>query len=136
MAHYMERSTRIYSVYLKHVALEDIHVYSIDEVLIDVTAYLKRENITARDFAIRIILDVLRTTGITATAGIGPHLYLAKIAMDIYAKHVRLNENGVRIAELDEMKYSQLMWTHWLLTDFWRVGKGYEKKLMRWTCTR
>lgn len=129
MAHYMEHSTRIYSVYLKHVAPEDIHVYSIDEVLIDATSYLKRENITARDFAMRIILDVLRTTGITATAGIGPNLYLAKIAMDIYAKHVQPDENGVRIAELDEMKYRQLMWTHRPLTDFWRVGKGYEKKL-------
>ena len=129
MAHYMEHSTRIYSVYLKHVAPDDIHVYSIDEVLIDATAYLKRENITAKDLAMRIILDVLRTTGITATAGIGPNLYLAKIAMDIYAKHVQPDENGVRIAELDEMKYRQLMWTHRPLTDFWRVGKGYEKKL-------
>ena len=129
MAHYMEHSTRIYSVYLKHVAPDDIHVYSIDEVLIDATSYLKRENITAKDLAMRIILDVLRTTGITATAGIGPNLYLAKIAMDIYAKHVQPDENGVRIAELDEMKYRQLMWTHRPLTDFWRVGKGYEKKL-------
>ena len=98
-------------------------------MLIDATAYLKRENITAKDLAMRIILDVLRTTGITATAGIGPNLYLAKIAMDIYAKHVQPDENGVRIAELDEMKYRQLMWTHRPLTDFWRVGKGYEKKL-------
>ena len=129
MAHYMEHSTRIYSVYLKHVAPDDIHVYSIDEVLIDATSYLKRENITAKDLAMRIILDVLRTTGITATAGIGPNLYLAKIAMDIYAKHVQPDENGVRIAELDEMKYRQLMWTHRPITDFWRVGKGYEKKL-------
>ena len=129
MAHYMEHSTRIYSVYLKHVAPDDIHVYSIDEVLIDATSYLKRENITAKDLAMRIILDVLRTTGITATAGIGPNLYLAKIAMDIYAKHVQPDENGVRIAELDEMKYRQLMWTHRPLTDFWRVGRGYAKKL-------
>ena len=129
MAHYMEHSTRIYSVYLKHVAPDDIHVYSIDEALIDATSYLKRENITAKDLAMRIILDVLRTTGITATAGIGPNLYLAKIAMDIYAKHVQPDENGVRIAELDEMKYRQLMWTHRPLTDFWRVGRGYAKKL-------
>ena len=129
MAHYMEHSTRIYSVYLKHVAPDDIHVYSIDEVLIDATSYLKRENITAKDLAMRIILDVLRTTGITATAGIGPNLYLAKIAMDIYAKHVQPDENGVRIAELDEMTYRQTMWSHQPLTDFWRVGRGYAKKL-------
>ena len=129
MAHYMEHSTRIYSVYLKHVAPDDIHVYSIDEVLIDATAYLKRENITAKDLAMRIILDVLRTTGITATAGIGPNLYLAKIAMDIYAKHVQPDENGVRVACLTERSYRETLWTHRPLTDFWRVGRGIAKKL-------
>ena len=129
MAHYMEWSTRIYQVYLKYVAPEDIHVYSIDEVFMDVTDYLPTAKQTAREFAMTVILDVLRTTGITATAGIGPNLYLCKVAMDIVAKHVEPDENGVRIAELDEYSYRKNLWTHRPLTDFWRVGKGYERKL-------
>ncbi len=129
MAFYMEYSTRIYSIYLKYVAPEDIHVYSIDEVFIDATAYLRTANLSAYDFAMRIIRDVLTTTGITATAGIAPNLYLSKVAMDIWAKHVPADEHGVRIAELDEMKYRQYLWGHKPLTDFWRVGHGYAKKL-------
>lgn len=129
MAHYMEYSTRIYQVYLKYVAPEDIHVYSIDEVFIDVTSYLKLNGMTSREFAKTIIQDVLKTTGITATAGIGTNLYLCKVAMDIVAKHIRPDEDGVRIAELDEMTYRKLLWSHQPLTDFWRVGKGYAKKL-------
>ena len=129
MAYYMEYSTRIYSVYLKYVAPEDIHVYSIDEVFMDVTHYLNTYNLSAQELAMKIIQDVLQTTGITATAGIGTNLYLCKIAMDIVAKHTAPDENGVRIAELDEMSYRRLLWTHRPLTDFWRVGKGYAKKL-------
>ena len=129
MAYYMEYSTRIYSVYLKYVAPEDIHVYSIDEVFVDVTHYLNTYNLSAQELAMKIIQDVLQTTGITATAGIGTNLYLCKIAMDIVAKHTAPDENGVRIAELDEMSYRRLLWTHRPLTDFWRVGKGYAKKL-------
>ena len=129
MAHYMEYSTRIYQVYLKYVAPEDIHVYSIDEVFIDATKYLKSSGLSARDFAMEIILDVLRSTGITATAGIGTNLYLCKVAMDIVAKHIPADENGVRIAELDETQYRRLLWKHRPLTDFWRVGKGYSRKL-------
>jgi len=129
MAHYMKYSTRIYDVYLKYIAPEDIHVYSIDEVFIDVTDYLKTYKLTARELAMKMILDVLKTTGITATAGIGPNLYLAKVAMDIGAKHIQPDENGVRIAELDEMSYRRTLWTHRPLTDFWRVGKGYARKL-------
>ena len=129
MAHYMECSTRIYNVYLKYVAPEDIHVYSIDEVFIDATSYLRTSKVTARAFAMTMILDVLHTTGITATAGIGTNLYLAKVAMDIGAKHIRADENGVRIAELDEMSYRRSLWAHRPLTDFWRVGRGYAKNL-------
>ena len=129
MAYYMEYSTRVYQVYLKHVAPEDIHVYSIDEVFIDATAYLRRLGMTGHEFARMIIRDVLKTTGITATAGIGTNLYLCKVAMDIVAKHVDADEDGVRIAELDEMSYRRLLWDHRPLTDFWRVGKGYEKTL-------
>lgn len=129
MAHYMEWSARIYQVYLKYVAPEDIHVYSIDEVMMDVTNYLPTAKKTAREFAMTMILDVLKTTGITATAGIGPNLYLCKVAMDIVAKHIEPDANGVRIAELDEMSYRKLLWDHQPLTDFWRVGKGYQKKL-------
>ena len=129
MAHYMEYSTKIYQVYLKYVAPEDIHVYSIDEVFMDVTSYLKLNNMPPREFAKKIIQDVLKTTGITATAGIGTNLYLCKVAMDIVAKHIRPDEDGVRIAELDEISYRKLLWTHQPLTDFWRVGKGYAKKL-------
>ncbi len=129
MAHYMEYSTRIYQIYLKYVAPEDIHVYSIDEVFIDLTSYLKASGKTAREFTSMMIADVLKTTGITAAAGIGTNLYLAKIAMDIEAKHAEPDENGVRIAYLDELTYRQKLWNHRPLTDFWRVGPGYAKKL-------
>lgn len=129
MAHYIECSTRIYNTYLKYVAPEDIHVYSIDEVFMDVTAYLQTYHLSARQLVMEIILDVLKTTGITATAGIGTNLYLAKIALDIGAKHIQPDENGVRIAELDEMSYRRTLWAHRPLRDFWRVGRGYAKKL-------
>lgn len=129
MAHYTEYSTRVYNVYMKYVAPEDIFVYSIDEVFMDVTNYLGARGMTAQEFAREMILDVLKTTGITATAGIGTNLYLCKIAMDIGAKHVQPDEHGVRIAELDEFSYRRQLWTHRPLTDFWRVGRGYEKKL-------
>lgn len=129
MAFYMEYSTRIYSIYLKYVAPEDIHVYSIDEVFMDVTSYLNTYGLSAKDLTQKIILDVLHETGITATAGIGTNLYLCKIAMDIVAKHIPADKNGVRIAELDEISYRKQLWDHRPLTDFWRVGKGYKKKL-------
>ena len=129
MAYYMEYSTRIYQVYMKYVAPEDIIVYSIDEVFMDVTRYLKTYGLTPHDLAMKIILDVLKTTGITATAGIGTNLYLCKVAMDIVAKHIPADENGVRIAELDERSYRRELWSHTPLTDFWRVGRGYAKKL-------
>ena len=129
MAHYMEVSTRIYNVYLKYIAPEDIHVYSIDEVFLDATDYLKTYGLTPRELAMKMVLDVLETTGITATAGIGTNLYLCKIAMDIYAKHCVPDKNGVRIAELDEMSYRRILWDHRPLTDFWRVGRGISKKL-------
>lgn len=125
----MERSTQIYSIYLKYIAPEDLFPYSIDEVFIDVTNYLETYHLTARGLAMKIILDVLETTGITATAGIGTNLYLAKVAMDIGAKHVPADKNGVRIAELDEMSYRRSLWAHRPLTDFWRVGRGTAKKL-------
>jgi len=129
MAHYMEWSTRVYDVYLKYVAPSDIHNYSIDEVLMDVTSYLDTYRLTARELAKRIVRDVLETTGITATAGIGTNLYLCKIAMDIWAKHTQPDADGVRIAELDEQSYRRNLWDHRPLTDFWRVGRGYAKKL-------
>ena len=129
MAHYMEFSTRIYQIYLKYIAPEDIHVYSIDEVFIDATDYLGIYKLSARELAMKMILDVLESTGITATAGIGTNLYLCKIALDIQAKHIPADNNGVRIAELDEMSYRRLFWSHRPLTDFWRIGKGYAKKL-------
>ena len=129
MAHYMEVSTQIYNVYLKYIAPEDIHVYSIDEVFIDATNYLKTYGMTPRELAMKMVLDVLETTGITATAGIGTNLYLCKVAMDIYAKHTEPDENGVRIAELDEMSYRKILWVHRPLTDFWRIGRGYSSKL-------
>ena len=129
MAHYLEYSTKIYNVYLKYIAPEDIHVYSIDEVFMDVTTYLDIYKMTPHDLARKIIKDVLDTTGITATAGIGTNLYLCKIAMDIVAKHIAPDEDGVRIAELDEHSYRRLLWEHRPLTDFWRVGKGYARKL-------
>lgn len=129
MSFYMEYSTRIYNIYLKYIAPEDIHVYSIDEVFIDVTSYLNTYGLSAKELAQKMILDVLNTTGITATAGIGTNLYLCKIAMDIVAKHIPADENGVRIAELDEKSYREKLWEHKPLTDFWRVGRGYVKKL-------
>lgn len=129
MAKYMEWSARIFSVYLKYIAPEDIHAYSIDEVFIDATNYLSTYHMTARELAMTIILDVLETTGITATAGIGTNLYLCKVAMDIVAKHIKPDSNGVRIAKLNEMTYRRLLWDHRPLTDFWRVGQGYAKKL-------
>lgn len=129
MARYMEYSTKIYNIYLKYIAPEDIHIYSIDEVFIDVTHYLSTYNMTARTLAMTMIQDILDTTGITATAGIGTNMYLCKIAMDIVAKHIEPDKNSVRIAELDEMSYRRLLWNHKPLTDFWRVGRGYSKKL-------
>lgn len=129
MARYMEYSTKIYNIYLKYIAPEDIHIYSIDEVFIDVTHYLSTYNMTARELAMTMIQDILDTTGITATAGIGTNMYLCKIAMDIVAKHIEPDKNGVRIAKLDEMSYRRLLWNHRPITDFWRVGRGYSKKL-------
>ena len=129
MAYYLEYSTKIYSVYLKYIAPEDIFPYSIDEVFIDATNYLNTYQMTARELAMTMIQDVLKTTGITATAGIGTNMYLCKIAMDIVAKHIEPDKDGVRIAELDEMSYRRQLWNHRPLTDFWRVGKGYAKKL-------
>lgn len=129
MAYYMELSTKIYNIYQKYVSPADIHVYSIDEVFIDATAYLNVQRLTAREFAMKLILDVLHTTGITATAGIGTNLYLCKIAMDIEAKHIKADKDGVRIAELDERSYRQRLWDHRPLTDFWRVGRGIAAKL-------
>ena len=129
MALYMQYSARIYEVYLKYIAPEDIHVYSIDEVFMDVTGYLETYQLSARELAAKIIGDVRETIGITATAGVGTNLYLAKVAMDIEAKHSQPDEDGVRIAQLDERSYRQLLWSHRPLTDFWRVGRGYAKKL-------
>lgn len=129
MAYYMKYSSKIYNIYLKYFSSDDIYVYSIDEVFIDVTRYLKTYNMRAKELVTKVIQDVYQTTGITATAGIGTNLYLCKIAMDIVAKHVKPDENGVRIAGLDEMAYRKLLWGHRPLTDFWRVGKGYTKKL-------
>ena len=129
MAHYMRYSAQIYEIYLNYVAPEDIHVYSIDEVFIDATAYLKAAGQTAREFARTIMKDIYSRTGITATAGVGSNLYLCKVAMDIGAKHAPPDENGARIAELDEMSYRRTLWEHEPITDFWRVGRGYAEKL-------
>ena len=129
MAFYMEYSTIIYNIYLDYFAPEDIHVYSVDEVFMDVTDYLDTYGQTPKELASAIVLDVLKSTGITATAGIGTNLYLCKVAMDIVAKHVQPDAHGVRIAELDEMRYRKLLWSHRPLTDFWRVGHGIQKKL-------
>lgn len=129
MAYYIEYSSRIYQVYLKYVAPEDMHVYSIDEVFMDITHYLGACRLTPREFAKKILLDVEQTTGITATAGIGENLYLCKAAMDIVAKHAMPDEDGVRIVELNERDYRRQLWTHRPLTDFWRVGAGYARKL-------
>ena len=130
MALYMEYSTRIYTIYMKYAAPEDIVVYSIDEVFMDVTDYLAAFHLTPHALAAKIIQDVFSETGITATAGIGTNLFLCKAAMDIVAKHIPPDENGVRIARLDEMSYRRTLWTHRPLTDFWRVGQGYARKLM------
>ncbi len=127
MAYYMEYSARIVNIYLRHVAFEDLFVYSIDEVFIDATRYLR--GYTAYEFAELLVRDVLKNTGITATAGIGTNLYLAKVAMDVYAKHLPADADGVRIAELDELSYRRILWDHRPLTDFWRVGRGTAKKL-------
>lgn len=129
MAFYLEYSTMIYNIYLKYIAPEDIHVYSIDEVFIDATHYLKTYKMTPKELASKMIWDVLDSTGITATAGIGTNLYLCKVAMDIVAKHATPDKHGVRIAELDEISYRKILWDHRPLTDFWRVGHGYQKKL-------
>ena len=131
MSHYMEHSARIYQVYLKYVAPEDTHVYSIDEVFMDITPYLRASGLSAYEFVRKILQDVLEESGITATAGIGTNLYLCKVAMDIVAKHIPADAQGVRIAQLDEMRYRRLLWDHRPLTDFWRVGRGYANKLER-----
>ena len=129
MSLYMQYSARIYNIYLKYVAAEDIHVYSIDEVFLDLTDYLKLYRMNAHDLTRKIIRDILQETKITATAGIAPNLFLCKVAMDIVAKHIPADEDGVRIAELDLLSYRELLWDHQPLTDFWRIGKGYAKKL-------
>lgn len=129
MKHYMEISTKIFGIYKQFISPEDIHVYSIDEVFIDATAYLKQYRMTARQLAMRMIREVLAHTGITATVGVGTNLYLSKVAMDIVAKHMPADADGVRIAELDEAEYRKQLWDHTPLTDFWRVGKGYMRKL-------
>ena len=129
MARYIEKSSEIYKVYLKYIAAEDIHVYSIDEVFMDVTSYLSTYKCTPHELAKTMILDVLNTTGITATAGIGTNLYLCKVALDIQSKHIKADKDGVRIAYLDEQSYREKLWSHRPITDFWRVGRGYGKKL-------
>lgn len=131
MAHYIECSARIYEVYLRYIAPEDIHVYSIDEVFIDATPYLRTYGMTAHELARKLIREVLAETGITATAGIGTNLYLCKVAMDIVAKKIPADRDGVRIAQLDELSYRRQLWDHRPLTDFWRVGHGYARKLER-----
>lgn len=129
MAYYMKYSTDIYNVYLKYIAPEDIYVYSIDEIFCDITKYLKLYKLTKEELITKMIVDVYKTTGITATAGIGTNMYLCKVAMDILAKHAEPNDEGVRIAKLNEMSYRKYLWSHKPLTDFWRVGKGYAKRL-------
>ncbi|WP_236029588.1 type VI secretion protein ImpB [Bifidobacterium miconisargentati] len=131
MAHYLQISGQIYGIYLKYAAPEHIHVYSIDEVFIDATPYLMALGMTPHEMARAIVRDILDATGITATAGIGTNMYLAKVAMDIVAKHMPADRDGVRVAELDEMSYRRLLWNHRPLTDFWRVGRGYARKLER-----
>ena len=132
MSFYMKYSTDIYKIYLKYFSKEDIYVYSVDEVFCDITDYLMMYNLSAKEIVTKVIKDVYDTTGITATAGIGTNLYLAKVAMDIVAKHVKPDKNGVRIACLDEMMYRKLLWNHRPITDFWRVGKGYSKRLEKY----
>lgn len=131
MALYMSKSMQIYDVYLRYIAPEDIYAYSVDEVFIDASGYLKTYGLNAHDFARLLVREVFKETGITATAGIGPNLYLCKIAMDIGAKHTEADADGVRIAELDEYSYRRLLWNHRPITDFWRVGRGYAKKLAK-----
>lgn len=131
MALYMSKSMQIYDVYLRYIAPEDIYAYSVDEVFIDASGYLKPYGLNAHDFARLLVREVFKETGITATAGIGPNLYLCKIAMDIGAKHTEADADGVRIAELDEYSYRRLLWDHRPITDFWRVGRGYAKKLAK-----
>ena len=131
---YEQVSTKVFSIYMKYISDEDIHVYSIDECFLDVTGYLKTYGMTARELAMTMIRDVLYNTGITATAGIGTNMYLAKVAMDIVAKHVPADRDGVRVAELDEMRYRELLWTHQPLTDFWRVGHGVARRLDKLGC--
>ncbi len=131
MAKYMEVSTQIFNIYMRYVSPEDIHVYSVDEVFIDATAYLKLYGLSARDFTMKLVREVLSETGITATAGIGTNMYLCKIAMDIVAKKMPADKDGVRIAELDEMSYRRLLWDHMPITDFWRVGRGYARRLAK-----
>ena len=132
MARYIEVSSKIYGVYLNYIAPEDMHVYSVDEVFIDASKYLRLYNMTAYELADKIIRDVLSQTGITATAGIGTNLYLCKIAMDIHAKHIKADKDGVRIAELDEKSYREQLWDHKPITDFWRIGRGYSRTLGRY----
>ena len=132
MAEYMRVSTRIYGIYLRYIAPEDIHVYSVDEVFIDASRYLRTYRMTARELADKLIREVLSETGITATAGIGTNLYLCKIAMDIVAKKMEPDEHGVRIAELDEQSYREQLWSHTPITDFWRIGGGYSRSLARY----
>ena len=129
MAHYLEYSSQIYEIYLNYIAPEDMHVYSIDEVFMDVSTYLNTYQKTPRELAAEMIRAVYRETDITAAAGIGTNLYLCKVAMDILAKHVEPDADGIRIAELDEMSYRRKLWSHRPLTDFWRVGPGYARKL-------
>ena len=130
MSHYIRHSAKIYNIYLRYIAPEDIHVYSIDEVFIDATAYLSSYQMTAHELAIKMIREVLSETGITATAGIGTNMYLCKVAMDIVAKHIPADKDGVRIAELDEESYRRKLWDHRPLTDFWRVGGGIAQRLL------
>lgn len=129
MAYYIEYSTKIYEIYLKYIAPEDCHVYSIDEIMMDVTHYLSTYRLSARELAGKIIQDIYSSTGITAAAGIGTNLYLCKVAMDIVAKHIPPDKNGVRIAQLNEKSYRRILWSHQPITDFWRIGRGYAKKL-------
>lgn len=134
---YIDYSAKIYSIYLRYISKDDIHVYSIDECFLDITPYLDYYHKTPREIAQMLIKDVLKETGITATAGIGTNLYLAKIAMDIVAKKEEPDENGVRIAELNEITYRQLLWEHKPITDFWRIGGGTARRLSRiWGCCK
>lgn len=132
MALYMKTSAEIFKIYLKYISPEDIHVYSVDEVFMDVTDYLRYYDLTARQLADKIVKDILKTTGITATAGIGTNLYLCKVAMDIVAKHIKCKEGESRIAQLDEISYRKLLWEHKPITDFWRIGRGYSRTLSRY----